>query len=312
MHCSLTTFFVFHTFFNSLMVKLGSCCIFVSVILAVVLIISSFSVVDLGNVAFTYNSVTGRVDFVNKYVEGRHLIGFYKSFISFPTVKRNIDFSDSQSIGCRSIDGLQLDLELSFRYNLDTSKLEEVYDMFMLNYETYYYVSARDTIRDVCSNFTAIAAIRNRSTTAIQMETALSNAFSGSHAFVDNFQLNNIVLPVAYSAAIDEIAEALQNILKVKEEQVARLVEAETEVLNANYNKNIAINQANAEAKSILTTAAAEASSIKGVVNATANAHESLKQNFFDDEDFLRYIQVDVLSEHDSSKLVFTGDEYIA
>lgn len=95
----------------------GSCCI--GVIAIIVLIVISFSSVGVAEYGLDYSGISKTID-KQIYNPGLHWLGLGHSFITFPSTVINMQFSDFEaradapSIKSRTLDGLEIDIEVSF------------------------------------------------------------------------------------------------------------------------------------------------------------------------------------------------------
>lgn len=110
----------------------------IGVVALIILIITSFSQLEVNQVGLDYSGITKTID-KNIYTAGIHFLGVAHSFIKFPSTIQTYEFSkmpkaDSNLIRSRTKNGLEVEIEVSFQYQFITNQL---YDMYM-KYGTEY------------------------------------------------------------------------------------------------------------------------------------------------------------------------------
>ena len=110
----------------------------IGLVALVILIITSFSQLEVNEVGLDYSGITKTID-KNIYTAGIHFLGVAHSFIKFPNTIQTYEFSkqpraDGNIIRSRTKDGLEVELEVSFQYHYITDRL---YDMYMKYGNTY-------------------------------------------------------------------------------------------------------------------------------------------------------------------------------
>ena len=167
------------------------------------------------------------------------------STADFPTVK---SFSQDQ---------LEMEIDVTIRWKLDTTKVNELYENLpQKNWKNSIISSiTREQIRIVTKDFNTIETIDQRDIVAQSMRDAIWNKLSISAplagAIIDfEFELRNIGYPDTYTNAIE-----------------AKLV-AEQQKIQADFERQIIVIQATAEAEKITIEAAANANAT--VIEATA------------------------------------------
>jgi regulator of protease activity HflC (stomatin/prohibitin superfamily) len=170
-------------------------------------------------------------------------------------------------IPCFSSDQLEMAITVQMRWQLNTSRLVELYRSYpKLDYEsTAIDPIMEETIRLVTKNYTALETIEFRDIIAVQMEQAI---FSKIHAEASlenalsylTFDLKNIGYPEQYTAAIEDKL--------VKEQQR----------LGAEFDREKILILANATAQEIVIKADAEAQAKIIVANSTRQGIELILQ----------------------------------
>ena len=173
------------------------------------------------------------------------------STADFPTIK---SFSGDQ---------LEMEIDVTIRWKLDTTKVNELYENLpQKNWKNSIISSiTREQIRIVTKDFNTIETIEQRDVVAQSMQDAIWNKLSSSAplagAITDfEFELRNIGYPDTYTNAIE-----------------AKLV-AEQQKIQADFERQIIVIQATAEAEKITIEAAANANATVIEANATKEAIE--------------------------------------
>lgn len=90
----------------------------IGIVALVILIITSFSQLEVNEVGLDYSGITKTID-KNIYAAGIHFLGVAHSFIKFPVTVQTYEFSkmakaDGPIIRSRTKDGLEIEIEVSF------------------------------------------------------------------------------------------------------------------------------------------------------------------------------------------------------
>ena len=169
----------------------------------------------------------------------------------FPTVK---SFSRDQ---------LEMEIDLMLRWRLDPAKIKQLYENLpQKNWKNDVIASiAREQVRIVTKDFSTIETIEQREIVAQAIRDVIWNKISASaplaSAIIDfEFELRNIEYPDKYTSAIED-----------------KLV-AEQQKIQAEFNKQIIIINATANAERITIAAAANANATIIEAEATKEAIE--------------------------------------
>jgi len=187
--------------------------------------------------------------------------------ISVDTLKIWGDGTDSTSdfptVKSFSKDQLEMDVDLMIRWRIDSSKLSRLYENLpQLNWKNDVIASiAREQVRIVTKDFSTIDTIENREVVAAAILNAIKVKIEQSAplsmAIIDfEFELRNIAYPAKYTSSIED-----------------KLV-AEQQKIQADFNKQIIIINATANAERITIAAAANANATVIEAEATKEAIE--------------------------------------
>lgn len=245
--------------------EVGGCCIqrpkfmfggvaLVGFILALCLSIASLEYTEIGlNYSFFGSSVEHR-----GYAAGIYFLGFGNSFLRFPSIVKSIQFSGEQGssgpdLRSRTNDGLEVALEISFQYQLNTSSIFDLYEKFGVDYEPIFVTMAIDLLTAQATSYSATAFFSDRQAISLAMEDELKDHF-GVNAFasIPFFQLRAVSLPADFEHAIQATEVAKQDIQTAHAEFGNQEVQMMTQVLQAQQQALAMALQANATAESIL------------------------------------------------------------
>jgi len=250
----------------------------VVVTLTVVLTVVSFHYVGPNEMGLDYNIATKYVDNEMLYTEGNHYTGLGHYFIKYPRNSQTVRFDGIQyeKMNSRSSDGMNVILECSFQYNLkeNADDISALFNDFGTDqYELAFVRVARNVLRDVASQYTAINLSGNMSTVEIAMTTQLQTNITDLHASISTFQLIDVQLPQKFNntiAALDNLslmintymltyAQALSN----SANQISQAtIENQIIASNADKQKTLTQNEAAANIQALLNRIATEKTSL--------------------------------------------------
>jgi regulator of protease activity HflC (stomatin/prohibitin superfamily) len=247
-----------------------------------VLAIAIFAFISVGQVdqneyGLVMNWVTKKIG--NRvYHGGTHMIGFWNTFVVFPATIQTIEFSErpwmhtSPSLHTRTKEGLGLHLSISFQYKLNPTHLPKLYALTNLQYEGLFMRIARDQLLEAASEYEGPQYWQERRKIGDHMRRLVDQQLAESYASLWGLQLLVIDLPDQYEMSIT-MTQVQQQMAKTRaNEQVAAGIRADTEVMNADYNRQIKIIQAGADANYTLETKLAKAEAAKRKIKAEADA----------------------------------------
>ena len=169
--------------------------------------------------------------------------------------------ADFPTIKSFSRDQLEMEIDIMIRWRLDSSSVKELYENLpQKNWKNDIIASiAREQVRIITKEFNTIETIEQRDFVAQTMRDAIWNKLSISEtlagAIIDfEFELRNIGYPDKYTIAIEE-----------------KLV-AEQQKIQADFERQITIIEANANAEKITIEASAKANATIIEANATREA----------------------------------------
>jgi len=243
----------------------------------VLLGLSSVGQVDQNEYGLVMNWVTKKIG-NQVYHGGTHPIGFWNTFITFPATIQTIEFSErpwmhtASSLHTRTKEGLGLHLSISFQYKLNPDEIPKLYALTNLQYEGLFTRIARDQLLEAASEYEGPNYWQNRRVIGDHMRRLVDEQLRDSYASLWGLQLLVIDLPDNYELSIT-MTQVQQQMAKTRRnEQVATGIRADTEVMSADFNKQVQVIQAGADANYTLATKLAEAEAAKRKITAEADA----------------------------------------
>lgn len=230
--------------------------------------------VEQNQYGLVFNWVTKKIH-TNVYHGGTHYIGPWNTFVTFPATVQTIEFSDrldrnAAPLHTRTKEGLALHLSISFQYKLNPDELHELYALTNLMYEALYKRIARDQLLEAAAEYEGPQYWQERRKIGHHMRGLVDDALKKSHASLWGLQLLIIDLPDQFEDSITRTQVAKQSMMTKEQEQVATSIRADTEVLSADFARDIRVVQAGADANFSLTTKLSEAEAQKRRITAEA------------------------------------------
>eukprot|EP00930_Biecheleria_cincta_P095804 TRINITY_DN87711_c0_g1_i1.p1 TRINITY_DN87711_c0_g1~~TRINITY_DN87711_c0_g1_i1.p1 ORF type:complete len:324 (-),score=61.45 TRINITY_DN87711_c0_g1_i1:34-963(-) len=289
---------------------LGVCaCICASV--ALFAIYSAWAVLEPVEIGLDYNMIMQTIS-PDAWGPGRHWIGIGHTFVKFQstviTVSFTHDIKDSSGAPLRSrtADGLEVELEISFQYQLQQDTLHGMYTTFGDGYHDLFVKMGMDILTVAATKHPAKDFFVNRTMIGNTMEDSLRSHFK-KHAKVEVplFQFQAVSLPKDFEIAIRQTQVAEQKIKRMQANQTMRLVEFQTEVIQAQRYVQVRKQQANAVAESIALANAAEIKKLNATQLCAATAFQNMLKVFEGDtSQLLKYMKVRAVRDHPSQRSI--------
>lgn len=233
--------------------------------------------VDQNEYGLVMNWVTKKIG-DNVYHGGTHMIGFWNTFVVFPATIQTIEFSErpwmhtSQPLHTRTKEGLALHLSISFEYQLNPDDIPKLYALTNLQYEGLFTRIARDQLLEAASEYEGPQYWQERRKIGDHMRGLVDSQLRESYASLWGLQLLVIDLPDQYELSIT-MTQVQQQMAKTrKNEQEAASIRADTEVMGADYGRQVNVIEAGANANYTLRTKLAQAEAAKRRIKAEAEA----------------------------------------
>lgn len=294
----------------------AACCLVVSALVAVT---------SLGQVPPLYYGI--RYNYFNKYADidnifgpGRHFIWPMNTFVIFPSDAQNIEFSNEASLPVsgrrypalhtRTKEGLALHMQVSLQYLLNGPKVGALYKEFNLNYEEVFLSTIRDTLIKAAAEYKAAQLWKNRKEVGMEMQRSVNNALSTTYATCWGLQLMDIELPDIFDKSIVMTQVQRQNATTMSYSQVATVIRAETEVIMAQFNRNVTVIRATAEANYSLTTKKAKAQARSNILDIEADVLKKVQERLaLTSEELVEYQQYTAIQQLNNASLFFGFEE---
>jgi regulator of protease activity HflC (stomatin/prohibitin superfamily) len=285
------------------------CCCAMSLTVVIMLALS-FKTLDQLDYGLNYNAITCKIQDGVFSTAGLYFLGVGHKFITFPKTIQTIEFVESESdrLQTRTSDGLPVSLSISFQYTYDGTRLRELYlDYKKLELEVYEN-TAKATIANVATNFSAYSFFNDKQGIAVMMQLEVTRVFDEQlMALVQAFQITQVELPIEFQDSILDSIEAKQNITEMERYKENMVVTFETDILVANQTRYQTIALAEGTAKQTGQQAEATAVTTEQTVQAEMNAYGNLSQVVgLNTTSLLSYIWWSSQTESDS-----TGKEFL-
>lgn len=229
-------------------------------IMSIVLISLSLKKIPEGEVGIQYDDVSNTIH-TTPLDPGLKTVKPDSKIITYPSRLENYDMS----MICRTRDGIEINLQITFQYSFLTVGSELVASILSLGEKSanvdYMGNVAKGAIYESCSFFKAVNFTETRALVEFNMSkmVELSMVKSNTHTSMGAFQLKNFEYPVSFQTAINSKQKTKQQIVIVTSERSATLTDAETELQKEVKAVEIQINNANAQRQTLLDTAQLDA-----------------------------------------------------
>jgi regulator of protease activity HflC (stomatin/prohibitin superfamily) len=279
-----------------------------------VLLFFAFSSLEATEFGLDYSWISKTIN-PTASVNGLHFLGIGHSFIRYPKTVQTIEFSHSKGanrppIQSRTSDGLEVVLEISFQYILQPEHLFQLYMRYGDDYKKVFENIAIDNLTDEATKYTAYSFFWDRGNIKDDFKNSLDLAFQElCYSNIQFLQLRSVDLPNAFEDAIQLSEVKKQDIQKAKAELNKVNVELDTMIKSADYQKNVTINNADAEAQAIGQQNDAEVKSIKQMLTSQGTAYTKLKTDLkLTNPELMDYIKAEVIRGHSSQNLAVNLD----
>lgn len=190
--------------------------ILVLLILACIVLLMSFGSLEYTEIGLCHSWIGSSIS-DKGYKHGLHLIGFGNQFIAFPSTLVTIGFAQGRGnvagpLESRTIDGLTVEIECSFQYQLTEDTIYEVYNKFGDEYHNIFVSLATEAITAEATKWTAAEWFHNITEIQVSMEGSMEHEFrSEANTQIVNFQLISVGLPSEYDTEIKRTEVARQD-----------------------------------------------------------------------------------------------------
>lgn len=277
----------------------------------VILVCTSLSSVHQTEWALDLNQITMHIDKDTVYEAGLHWIWTGHTFLRFPNIWLNMEFStgDDDLLHSRTSDGLPLTLGLAFQYTLQKDSLYDLYMTYKDSYPDVVYNVASNIIGDLASEYSAYSFFNDKHKIAVHMQEVLDDYLQKNMFMkVNALQILLIHLPSSFEAAILESINTKQNITRMEKMQDTLSIDFNTALLAATKQANQTIIEARGKASAITQSQVANGKAIKANMAAEMLGYANIKQALnFQGDDLLEYMWYDSLSEQQDTSNYIVG-----
>ncbi|CAJ1413810.1 unnamed protein product [Effrenium voratum] len=259
---------------------IGGGCAFLAVALALL----SLQAVPNLHYGIRYNNAQKWADIDNVYTSGRYFIGPWNSFVLFPALVQNVEFSNAFALAAsgnrypalhtRTKEGLALNLEVALQYKLRQQDVGKLYTEFNVDSESFFVSTIRDTLIKVAADYEAHHLWDQRKQVGDQMQREVNTVLNRT---CWGLQLLDIALPKAFDESIVMTQVQNQAIATEKFAQESAQIRAVTHVIESKFDKDIKVISASGEANYTLITKTAKANAKKLVLDTEATVLKKIK-----------------------------------
>jgi len=288
--------------------------------IVVMLLLGLFGIanVEVTEYGLNYSLLSRKIE-KKTYLPGRYWISPFNYFIRFPSTVTTIAFADSamqldlgpgergeRELRSRTKDGLDVNIELSFQYQLKKDQLYDLYTTFggWPDYHNVFVRLAIDRLTESATLFTSPQFFTERTQIGNEMEKQLLQDFKEKlFSTVFSFQLRTVGLPKAFEDAIQETEVKKQNVRVASAEQNSTRVQLETQLMQAKRRTQVKANRATGVAESVMLANKADIAQFTATQEKAADSYSAVMAQLDDNhQELLDYMEVRALRDHPSEK----------
>jgi len=254
--------------------KCAAACIGCCLLTVLILILCSISGLPATQYGLLKNKFSGTVDFKTVHFGGRNFIGFWNSYLEFPSTLQSLEWlssapttkstRDLSPMDVRTKDGLMVTLGVCAQYRLVREKVPDLYRQHKMSYESAFISSLRSAFQVLIADYTSEELWTQRQAVATAMKAECDNVCSTvMYGWLTcwGVQMLELDLEPGIEKRITDrqVQEQLQEYEKMK--QIATQIRAQTRVIETEYDRNITVvnARANADAYQVKQQAIADA-----------------------------------------------------
>jgi len=196
------------------------------------------------------NKITGEVNLEQTFTPGRYWIGFWKEFIEFSSVLNTIEFSDERpeenvqhlsKLISRDSDGKQITMDVSIQYRLQMDQVGTIYRDMTTLYEDVYISDLRDQFSKAMNQFAVVSVWTKYAEVSQQLFQRCKTILALKHATCWGLQLWRVGISQRYTDTLVDEQVKKQAQLTAEYNKTQAETRAETDVILANWTKEITI-----------------------------------------------------------------------
>lgn len=254
---------------------MGVVCISVSVtagllvaVLTITLVAVSVKQVNEGTVAVVYLDLSEQFS-GEPITPGFHTLPPDNKLYVFETKFQSRDVSGQ----CRSRDGIHIQIQTTFQFNFDTSRLIQAMTTYGTKDKIISHMQrqAHSAVNKACSYFDAVDFTRERAAIEFNMSSLIEQAINQSNAYVNvgAFQFRNFEYPRNFQDAVNSKQRTSQQKDVVTSQRPGIIILATTHLRQSQEAVQILINDANAQANTLIDSATIAANAVLASWNQT-------------------------------------------
>lgn len=246
-------------------------------IIVIILIAISFKKLASNELGLEYDNIAKKLG-SNVQYEGLHNGPPGFSFIIFPSVYETMEFSD---ITCLNKDGVIIELEVSYQFKANGKFMRELVEQFkdFTGYKKVLKASGKSAIHDSCANFSTTEFQTDRGRYQESLREIMRKYCNSLHCELNDLQVNKVQRPYEFETAVKEKEAAKENIKVATNERPRKLLQAQTELEQANKQAEIIINNAKTQAKILNNKATTEAKSLTFQYEKDLEVYKNVKSS---------------------------------
>jgi regulator of protease activity HflC (stomatin/prohibitin superfamily) len=246
----------------------------------------------------------------------KFLTRFFSPPCSFPLQWQLVDFStDKEGFGGSPLsvfsnNGQTVVLDVSFYFRIDETKLFEIYQLAALNYVGIIERKSQEVLKNIASRFSTTEFFTTREAIAATMLTELNKAlYDVVYVFVPSFQLRGVSLPADLEKALVDKVVADQNKRTEELKRNITIIQADTQVLQAQAQANVTVVIQQATSNAFQVTETAKAQAKKTVLDAQSIVLLTLKNGlgFTNNSQLFNYMYAQQISSASASSKLLVG-----
>ncbi len=235
---------------------------------------------------------------------------------SYPLQWQLVDYSNDKEgfggppLSVFSNNGQTVILDVSFYFRVDETKLFEIYQLAALNYVGIIERKSQEVLKNIASRYSTTEFFTARESIASAMLFELNRAlYDVIYVYVPSFQLRGVSLPTDLERALVDKVVADQNKRTEELKRNITIIQADTQVLQAQAQANVTVVIQQATSNAFQTTETAKAQAKKVVLDAQSSVLKTLKDGlgFTNNTQLFNYMYSQQISSAPSSSKLLVG-----
>lgn len=228
-------------------------------VFAIVVLFTSFTIVDAGHRGVVFSKTSGIKDRVLD--EGFHfIVPFIDSVTDVEVRTKKVTIET----GSTSLDQQIVNTIGTLNFHVSEEQANKLYQSVGLDYINRIISPALEgTIKSVMAKYPAVDLTRKREEVAIIIRDELAVKLRESYIIVDSFELNDIDFSDSFNLAIEAAVTAEKEVEQEKNKLSKRIVSKDIAIVNAEAKKAERVLEAEGQAEATLLKARAEAEAIQ-------------------------------------------------